>query len=254
MNEWSPLVDLLKELHEAPGDARTWSCEPATIDEPYPFPIKVGKRAWRGAILDEDRLIDLGGKEHGSVCVLLVTTSNEQVHHGKITLFGLDIKDISKSEVDFGMVILISVKEFDAQKVLQLHRRKHFSTEIEGAIERFHPRKYWIRLGTVFRDRSLSFSHLGRAFMKLFMDEHENIIERIEIVFIVDRPETIKHLERIQATVNDTMASLRRERIAGRLKLREGCDFEWECGTCTFQGVCDEVRKIAELRKNERDA
>lgn len=250
----SKLKEILDDSVQKEIPCRSWECQPGDELKPDPFPIKVGKKAWAGVILGEDVVLDLGGKQHGSACALITVPDENKIANGKITLLGPDISEIVQPEIHFGMAIIIACKNLDSREVIRLHRRKNFSNEIEGAIQRFSPRKYWIRLSRLFHEKHLSFQHLGKAFMHLFSGDHGEAIKAIEIVIISDSREAVQQLANINESLKPSLSNLRKESISRYTKLRDDCDYEWDCNVCNFQSVCEEIREIQKIRESKEDA
>ena len=148
------------------------------------FNIKVGLNCCKEIILQEETGLELGGVNKNSFSLIYPSLELAPIQHGRISLLGHEIIDISDSPIDFGIMIVIKCNQL-SQKIWDSMRQFSFiSNGIEGFLIRSIPRKFWCRISKDVMKKRFSFKFLGNAITYLYKQRFPKIIQSIEIIFI----------------------------------------------------------------------
>jgi CO dehydrogenase/acetyl-CoA synthase beta subunit len=215
------------------------------------LPLKVGSHAWRGVLLEEETQLRLGNSKNPTVLSVICQNNSNGIHHGRITLIGPDLGSIHNKENLFGLIVIIGGSKINSENVNRLRSTIYISDQIEEFELGSNLKQRRFKIGKGIYNRGISFEHIGEAIIKLFLDYHKDLIESIEIIIITKGESLVKDLLEIDKIVQKDYIESMKTKINKYAKQRDDCDFDWECKTCDYQHVCDEIRQImAERNKN----
>ena len=115
---------------------------------------------YKEIILQEETKLELGGinrKSFSLVYALSKPIFKKLLNDKLITLIGPEIKDISESSIDFGMIILIGGKNITEKDQDAFKRFNFISNGIEGFLIRSVPRRFWCRISSAIIEKKFSF-------------------------------------------------------------------------------------------------
>lgn len=210
------------------------------------FQIKVELDKHKDIILQEETKLELGGINRKSFSLVYpISNSNfkEYLKNGTITLIGPEIKDISESSVDFGMIIFIGGKESTETNLDSLKQYNFISNGIEGFLIRSIPRKFWCRISSNIIQKNFSFQFLGNAILYLYEQKFQNLIESMEIIFINSYPDIIDDFIRIISKIREQINKRWIEKIEN-WKKRIDCEYDWGCEICPYQEECYDIKQV----------
>lgn len=210
------------------------------------FQIKVELDKHKDIILQEETKLELGGINRKSFSLVYpISNSNfkEYLKNGTITLIGPEIKDISESSVDFGMIIFIGGKESTEKNLDSLKQYNFISNGIEGFLIRSIPRKFWCRISSNIIQKNFSFQFLGNAILYLYEQKFQNLIESMEIIFINSYPDIIDDFIRIISKIREQINKRWIEKIEN-WKKRIDCEYDWGCEICPYQEECYDIKQV----------
>jgi CO dehydrogenase/acetyl-CoA synthase beta subunit len=213
--------------------------------------IKVELDNCKEIILKEETKLELGGVNNDSFSLVCPFKESNLLNDGRITLIGSEITDLSKSSIDFGMIILIGYNEFSEHKSDDLRHFNFISDGIEGFMIRTIPRRFWCRISEEILER-FSFEFLGNAIINLYHDKFKDFIKSIEIIFVCDAPDILEELKEISNEMREQLQTKWKKKIE-EWKKRIDCDYDWECNECPYFYVCEDVREVLEERTKLKD-
>jgi len=152
------------------------------------IPVGVGVIYEGERIRKPDMYVEFGGPDIQQKFELVKVKSLDNVEDGKITIVGLDIKDLKLGgSYPFGIYIEVAGKQLESELEGVIERRIHaYSNYIEGFMHLNQRYDIWIRLGKRSYERGVnSLQVVGKVLQRLFKSELP-IIEKIQIAFITD--------------------------------------------------------------------
>lgn len=207
--------------------------------------IKVELDKHKEIILQDETALELGGINRKSFS-LIYPFSNlglvKNIKDGLITLIGLENKDILDSSIDFGMIILIGVRNTNENEWEPFKQLNLISNGIEGFLIRTIPRKFWCRISERIRPQ-FSFEFLGNAICYLYKQKFNDLIETMEIFFMNSYPEIIDEIIKITSKLTISQNRKWLKKIE-EWKKRIDCEYDWGCEICPYQKECYEIKKV----------
>ena len=149
------------------------------------FNIKVELDECKEIILQEETRVELGGVNKKSFLIIYPLNELSFIDHNKITLIGPEINQRTGPNLDFGMFILIGCARLTEKEFNSLRRFSFISDGIEGFLIRSIPRRFWCRINAEVMKKGFSFELLGNAIMYLYQKKFKNLIDSMEIFFII---------------------------------------------------------------------
>jgi CO dehydrogenase/acetyl-CoA synthase beta subunit len=210
------------------------------------YNIKIELDNCKEIILQEETKIELGGIKKKSFSLIYPTNELGFIENGKIRLIGPEIKDISESNIDFGMLVIIghlNTSENLEKDIDNLKQFSFISNGIEGFLIRSIPRKFWCRISSEVIIKSFSFEILGNAIMYLYKQKFKDLIESMEILFINSYPSLIDEFIKITSEIREEFSTKWKKKIE-EWKKRIGCDYDWGCEICPYQSDCYEIKEV----------
>lgn len=216
-------------------------------------PFSTGPHAGRGIVLKSRCAVELGGIAGASRTMVLATADTRLVADGLVTIAGSDLHNLEGADgVPFVQVIVAAGRTLtgaDHQVVEQCQSVKDY---IDGYFVRVAPDQLLARVGRPLFDAGFSLPYLGSALIELARAAHPGV-EAAEVFFAVGSD---PHVEALCAL------GAQQERIAHDLRrdtwLEKGLDIDCpnggHCGACGDKEVCDQVRRIQNMRRSVLEA
>lgn len=212
------------------------------------FDIKVELDKCKEIILQEETGLELGGINTRSFSLVYPTKESDRVKDGKITLIGPEIKEMSGTSVDFGMLLLIGTSKVSEKEWDNLRQFNFVSNGIEGFSIRTIPRRFWCRISAEVLKKDFSFEVLGNAIMYLYKQKFKSLIDAMELLFINSYPDVIDEFVKLSSDLFEEISSKWKEKVEN-WKKRIDCDYEWDCKDCPYHDTCEEIKKVLYARK-----
>jgi acetyl-CoA decarbonylase/synthase complex subunit beta len=159
------------------------------------IPVDVGVIYEGERIRFKDMQVEFGGEHIETKFELARVRGLDEIEDGKITIIGLDIKDMPVgSSQPLGLLVEVAGKQLDEGLESVVERRIHgFTNYIEGFMHLNQRYDIWMRLSKKsFQKGFNSFTYIGKVLQRLYKNELP-IIEKIQITFISD-PAKIKEM------------------------------------------------------------
>ncbi len=196
-------------------------------------------------ILQEETKLEFGGTNKKSFSLVYPFSNSvfsNFINNGSITLIGQKIRDITDLSIDFGMIILIGVKNITEKDWDSMRHFNLISNGIEGFLIRTIPRKFWCRISKNILP-NFSFEFLGNAIFYLYQHRFTNLIETMEIIFVNTYTDVIDEFIRITSKINSYINEKWLEKIEN-WKKRIDCEYDWGCEICPYQAECYELKQV----------
>ena len=244
------LAGYIEEMRGRGRQVREIDCPTAVSRLLAGLPVRVGRGASSGIILRSDTLVELGNPDAGSCAFVLWTDNPSLVRDGKITLIGPDIQESREASLPFGQVLMVRGAGLSKQEHELLEQSQYVSGQIEGYMIRSMPQRMWSRVSREAVGKGSSLETLGRALMAIFKSEVPKV-EAVETLFVTSSREDVERLDEVAAQVRHIGKNIVRENwLAKGIDILE-CTFGWDCRSCEYKPVCDDVRKLITVRKRK---
>jgi hypothetical protein len=216
--------------------------------------IKVELNKHKEIILQEETKLELGGINKNSFSLIYPFSDENFIKHlknGRITLIGLELNDITKSPIDFGMLILIGVNNTNEKDWDSLRQFNFISNSIEGFSIRTIPRKFCCRVRKSIHKR-FTFEFLGNAIFYIYKQQFKDLIQSMEIFFVNNYTDVIDGFISITSKINAYINEKWLKKVDA-WKKRIDCEYDWGCEICPYQEECYEIKQVLiEREKIER--
>ncbi|MCP4692042.1 MAG: hypothetical protein GY859_28615 [Desulfobacterales bacterium] len=193
-------------------------------------------------ILSRDVGVELGNPGVESVSFFTWTGTRSLVEDGKISLIGPDIPETTDPSRPLGKVVLIRGEGFDADNAYERFREMDLAPldiSLDGYMVRAVSRQMreWSRISRKALDGGFDFSVLGGALINQL--KKIDYIDAVEVIFITSSEEGIREFGQIGEKARRYIDAMR--------KMAEEVTFD--CSTCDYQDICDEVDELKEMRE-----
>ncbi len=205
--------------------------------------IKVGLDENREIILQEETKLELGGMNKRSFSLIYPITETNLIEDGNITILGPEIHQISESSVNFGLFVLIGVKDLSKKIYYDLKSLNLLSNGIEGFSIRTIPRRFWCRISKDVYNRNISFEFLSNAIIYLYRQKFKNLIKRMEIFIICSYPDSIDEFIEISSKITNKFQEELKAKI-DEWRKRIDCEYDWGCEICPYQEECYNIKQV----------
>lgn len=229
---------------------REISC-PTTVGELLArLPVRVGHGVSSGIILQSDTFVELGSPDAGSCSFVVWTDNASLVKDGRITLVGPDVQESQEASLPFGQVLMVGGADLAKEEHERLEQSQYVSGQIEGYMIRSVPKRMWSRVDRKAASKGFGFETLGRALMAILKSDSAGV-ETVEVLFVTSSREDVERLDEIAAQVRLVGKNMVRDKwLARGFDILE-CTFGWDCESCEYRPVCDDIRKLITLRKRK---
>lgn len=258
------IIEIRNWFDEKRKSGRARSCKISgeeKIQEMNTNGISVKKKIPAGIILKEDTHIELGHPSVGSCCATLATHADVLVDDGRITLVGPDISETREKRLPFGQIIIASIKGRSADEASpeatavidktasQMDSVAHISAQSEGYMIRSVPNLIWARISKDAARKGFSLQQLGKRLIHAIKQNCEHIT-KCEIYFATSGKSDIERLDDIIEVARAKTRKLENFKLGPDGEYE--CTQEQDCGTCSEQVVCDNIRDVIKIRKGDR--
>jgi hypothetical protein len=207
--------------------------------------LKVELNKYKDIILQEETSLELGGINKKSFSLIYPFSDSYLIKYlkdGRISLIGLEKKDLISPSIDFGMIILIGGRKITEKHWDSLRQFSFISNGIDGFIIRTIPRKFWCRISTkIFKN--FTFEFLGNSIYYLYKQCFMDLIESMEIFFVNSYPGVIDNFIKITSKINTLINEKWLKKIEN-WKKRIDCEYDWGCEICPYQEECYEIKQV----------
>lgn len=196
-------------------------------------------------ILGSDIGLELGATNLAGAAYTMVTSNDGLVSKDQIKVIGEDIEGLMGQSVSFAKIVILKIKglteEDSYTKIKDLERVK-FRVLPEGYMLRAstHLKRETVRISKSAIKNGLSFKIIGDLLIEAY--KKNDCVENVQIIFITKNSEVIKKLEPIAEEVKAITDAM--NHIFD--------DIEFNCGSCSFSQICDEIEGMKELHKKKR--
>lgn len=217
--------------------------------------IGVQLDAYKDIILREETAFELGGKDKSSFkFVYALKTSQEGKNDFKLIndydffLLGPEVDEISLSQVDFGIFILLFLQQDDIKEKLHLRNLNFISNSIEGFNIRSVPRRFWCKIHSQLLEKEFSFEILANAIHYLYLEKFDEIVHSTKIIIINSYPDSIEKFSHILSELKQEEKKKWSSKIK-EWKENVGCDYDWSCEICPYRDQCDKIKVLLDTRQ-----
>ena len=210
--------------------------------------IKIGLNGYKEIILEEETGLELGGVNRKSFSIIFPIKDSQLIEHGKITLLGTEIHEISEPNIDFGLMILIGINNATEKDKEELNQLNFVSNSIEGFSIRTIPRRFWCRISKSALEKGFSFEFLGKAIITLYKQKFKDLVESIEVIFINSDPNSIEQFIVLSSDIVSKFKEKWKKKIEEWRK-RIDCEYDWGCNICPYQEECYELKQVLVSRE-----
>jgi len=207
--------------------------------------FRAGSRpAWpseQSLVLEDDTAIELGNPRIASLSSLV--WSEGPVEDGRISLVGPDVSEMDERGVPFAQVVIAGGKFTDVYESYRDVREAIYDTVLEGFMVRTMPSRQsiWCRISREAVSGGFSLEDLGDAL--IWNLKTVEPVTGAEVLFVTS---SVADVERLAPA-----ASGARRVIEALMKMYEEKNFD--CETCEYRDVCDEVMDLKKIRERLAD-
>lgn len=214
----------------------------------YNSKIKMGLNQYKEIILEEETGLELGGINRKSFSIIIPIKNNNLLTHGKISLLGREIDEISEPNLDFGLMVLIGINDITEKSREELKHLNIISNGIDGFSIRTIPRRFWCRISKSTLQKGFSFEFLGNAIIYLYKQKFKEEVNSIEVIFINSYPSSIEQFLVLTSDILSEEKEKRKKKI-DEWRKRIDCDYDWGCEICPYQEECYDVKQVLVSRE-----
>ena len=244
------LADYQQELRAKGRQVREIYCPTEVSELTKGLPVRVGSQDSGGIILRGDTFLELGNPDAGSCAFLMWTDKPPLIQDGKITLIGPDIPESPGASLPFGQVLMVGGAGLGEEEHALLEGNQFIADQIEGYMIKSVSQLMWSRVSRDAAGKGFNFETLGRALMAIFKSSVPKI-EAMEVIFVTSSKEDLQLLDKISEQIREISYNITKE-----IWKAKGYDIEctqlWDCESCPDSSVCDEIKEMVNVRKQNR--
>jgi len=222
------------------------------------FSFKLDPSIANDIIFKEDTFLELGGPSNSSGSLILPISDEKELNEiidGKITVIGKDIQEVEAGSLDFAQVFIMGGDGIVEISVKDLDRNTRSINNLEGYMIRATPRKLWTRVSSDVAKKGFTLKNLGEAF-NIVLREEISQLTSLEIIFITTSGEDIKKLQKLNTLIYNIYGTSKTlqylEQYQELIKKRDDCGFDWDCSSCDYSVICDEIDDVIARMKEYR--
>jgi CO dehydrogenase/acetyl-CoA synthase beta subunit len=204
-----------------------------------------GKTAWpmdknRNLVMAHDTAVELGNPRDASLAFLLWINDPEKLLHGRITVIGPDLPQLTGKQASFGKIVMVAGDDFNEDNSFDRYREMEllrYDIPLKGYMMRAvsQYQREWSRVSRDAIDNGFSFRLLGGALIDKFLELE--YVRAIETIFITSSREDVLEL----STIADEAV-----KIIGAMN-KMAADLSFDCDTCEYNEVCDDVSELRNM-------
>ena len=242
------LRDFLLHEHNSEKTLFSYHLKSFKSDPFNDFRIKIGINEHKEIILEEETGLELGGLNKKSFLITFPIKDSGVIEHGKITLLGREINQISEPNIDFGLMILIGINNPTEKDKEELKQLNFISNGIEGFSIRTIPRRFWCRISKSALQKGFSFEFLGNAIIYLYKRKFKSLVKSIEVIFINSYPSSIEQFIVLSSDILSKVKEKWKKKI-DEWRKRIDCDYDWGCEICPYREECYNIKQVLVSRE-----
>lgn len=198
-------------------------------------------------VMAADTSRELGSPQCLSLNAVLWTAKEGLVNDNAFWLLGDDLGELGPRG-DYAQFVLLQTDAGLGPIPFEMESAQYLIRRLPGLMSRAVPGKLWFRISKSAMQHRLDFSLIAAALCRAYKEEIKGIVA-VESVFVTNNRSSIKELEGLAMEAR-VIAGLHQKVSLGADGNYE-CD-EFNCDDCDNQPVCDQIRKIATIRKKGR--
>ena len=244
------LDNFFKKVQLEEENFNVYVIKESSLDNSERKKIGVHLDKYKDIVLESDTGLELGGMNKTSFSLTYPIKSTKNTNNtDKLIIIGPEINKLNSSKTNFGLFILLTVKNLSDELYENLRSLSFISNGIEGFAIRSIPRRFWCRISQNSIDKKFSFRFLGNAIISLYRQKFGKNITSIEIIMFTASPYLINKFLEYTAEINTELNNRWKLKI-DNWKKRIDCDYEWACEICPYFTSCKSLQEILEERKN----
>lgn len=152
------------------------------------FKVEIGPQFEGERVRKDDLYIEFGGPKVKHKAELAIIKKMEEVEHGKVTIIGPDIKDLTEGgSYPLRIQVEVAGAELDQDMEPVFERRLHqYCNYIEGFVHMAQRNDIWLRISKDAFAKGLdTWEEIGKVLIYLYTSELP-IIEKVAVTFITD--------------------------------------------------------------------
>jgi CO dehydrogenase/acetyl-CoA synthase beta subunit len=195
-------------------------------------------------VMASETAVELGAPDHLSLNAVLWTEKAVPAADGHFSLLGRELGE-AEPKSDYAQLVVLRTAKGVEPDPFRLESIQFLIRSVPGLMSRAVPGKLWIRVSRLAIVQGLDFALVAAALQRAYQRDLAGI-ESVHSVFITGDRDVIQSLAPL---------ALQAQAIAGtHRKLVLGADGDYQCAElscadCENKNVCDEIRKIAVIRK-----
>lgn len=193
-------------------------------------------------ILGSETAVELGPPQMESASFFLWTEDLDQISDKCITIVGPELSEIHQKQVPFGKVVLLGGHDFSYENAYSRYQEINhirFSMSLSGYMMRavLQDNREWSRVSTQAVQNGFSLQILGSELIREL--EELDYIDKVAVIFVTSSAQDVGELKKIGDKTNKMMRAMN--------KIFE--NLEYDCSSCDFSDVCNEVEGLRKLHK-----
>ncbi|HWQ75987.1 MAG TPA: hypothetical protein VN441_11785 [Syntrophomonas sp.] len=185
-------------------------------------------------VFDADTAVDLGHSQTESVSFLIWADSAAKINDRQITLIGPELKEAGIKKIPFAKIVMVSVHGFNEENAFQRYQEMdavRFDMNLDGYMLRALPQenKEWGRVGNSALRSGFSLQVLGNELIRDL--KKLEYVDAAEIIFVTSSAEDVRRFKPIAEKATKACRAMN--------KMFD--DLEYDCGSCNFADVCNEI-------------
>jgi len=196
-------------------------------------------------IFNSDTAIELGHPQTESVALLMWTDVPEKINDQQITLIGPDLSEAGLNKMPFGKIVLILAHGFNEENAYQRYQEMQaikFKLNLAGYMLRALPQesREWSRVSKQALQSGFSLKVLGNELIREL--KRLEYVDAVEIIFITSSKADVERFKPIAEKVTRVSQAMN--------KMFD--DLEYDCSSCSFSDVCDEIDGLKTMHQKSK--
>jgi CO dehydrogenase/acetyl-CoA synthase beta subunit len=193
-------------------------------------------------VLVKDTAVELGNPKNESVSFLLWSDRPESVNDSTISVIGPDLKSCTGKSIPFGKAVIVGGRNFNADNSYDRYREMEvlrYDIDLKGYMMRGVSQymREWSRVSYDAIDKGFSLGILGSSLIDRF--RKLDYVDSVEVVFVTGESEDVRELKKTSGEVMNIISAMN----------KMFSEMSFECNTCEYQPVCDEVSELKDMRE-----
>lgn len=203
-------------------------------------------------VMRSETFVELGGPTVESCAFAMIAGEDARVRDGRVRLVGPDIPEATAGEIlPFGQVVVAEGETLGEAALSELAEAQRLGGRIGGFMVKSTPGHVWCRVGVGLAGQGFGFADLGAALVGLIKHAVWGV-EAAEVLFVTSSGEDVARLALIGEAVDEISRAVKARRWKERGIDISECAFGGHCGSCAEKNVCDNVKKLAHMRRLAR--